>query len=47
MGHILDQTYFRPDIFYDNSLDGVLVSQTRGGSMDGADKSTELWRVFS
>ena len=27
----------------DKSLDGVLGTQTRGGRMIGADKSTELW----
>ena len=25
-------------------VDGVLGTQTRGGRMEGADKSTELWR---
>ena len=28
----------------DKSIDGVLGSQTRGGMMEGADESTELWR---
>ena len=28
----------------DKSIDGVLGSQTRGGIMEGADESTELWR---
>ena len=27
-----------------NSVDGVLGSRTQGGRMEGADKSTELWR---
>ena len=26
------------------SVDGVVGTQTRGGRMEGADKSTELWR---
>ena len=28
----------------DKSIDGVLGSRTRGGMMEGTDKSTELWR---
>ena len=28
----------------DKSIDGVLGSRTRGGMMEGADESTELWR---
>ena len=28
----------------DKSIDGVLVTQTRGGRMVGAEESTELWR---
>ena len=28
----------------DKSIDGVLGSRTRGGRMEGADGSTELWR---
>ena len=28
----------------DKYIDGVLGSRTRGGVMEGADKSTELWR---
>ena len=27
----------------DKSVDGMLGSQTRGGRMEGADESTELW----
>ena len=27
----------------DKSIDGVLGSRTRGGMMEGADESTELW----
>ena len=28
----------------DKSIDGVLGNRTRGGMMEGADESTELWR---
>ena len=28
----------------DKSIDGMLGSQTRGGRMEGTDKSIELWR---
>ena len=28
----------------DKSIDGVLGSRTRGGMMEGADESTELWQ---
>ena len=28
----------------DKTIDGVLGTRTRGGRMEGADKSTELWR---
>ena len=28
----------------DKSVDGVLGTQTQGGSMVGTDESTELWR---
>ena len=28
----------------DKSIDGVLGSRTRGGMMEGADESIELWR---
>ena len=31
----------------DESIDGVLGTQTQGGRMEGADKSTELWRHSS
>ena len=31
-------------IIDDKSIDGILGSQTRGGMMEGADESTELWR---
>ena len=31
----------------DKSIDGVLGSLTRGGRMEGADKSIELWRHFN
>ena len=30
--------------FIDKSIDGVLGTRTRGGRMEGADESTELWR---
>ena len=36
--------YSRNLTINDKSIDGVLGIQTGGGSMVGADKSTELWR---
>ena len=30
--------------YNDKSVDGVIGTQTQGGTMVGADKSTELWR---
>ena len=31
-------------IQFEKTIDGVLGTQTRGGWMEGADESTELWR---
>ena len=35
--------FYTNQIQIDKSVDGVLGTQTRGGRMDGVDKSTELW----
>ena len=40
----LFRSFHKFDYKWNKSLDGLLGIRTRGGSMIGADKSTELWR---